>query len=93
MPTTADEAAAAHEQPLPALSKGGGGGGFHYVVVGAGLSGAVLAREAAEAGRKALVIDKREHIAGNCYDYIDHNDETNQPTKPKTKQTNEKTNE
>lgn len=73
MPTTADEAAAAHEQPLPALSKGGGGGGFHYVVVGAGLSGAVLAREAAEAGRKALVIDKREHIAGNCYDYIDHN--------------------
>jgi len=39
------------------------------VVVGAGLSGAVVAREAAEVGKSVLVIDKRNHVAGNCYDY------------------------
>ena len=55
------------------MSKGGGSGGYHYLVIGAGLSGAVLAREAAELGKKTLVIDKRPHIAGNCYDYEDHN--------------------
>lgn len=45
--------------------------GFGYLVVGAGLSGATIARKLAETGSKVLVIDKREHIAGNVYDYID----------------------
>ena len=36
-------------------------------IVGAGLSGAVVAREMAEAGHICLVIDEREHVAGNCY--------------------------
>lgn len=38
-----------------------------YVVVGAGLFGAVFARCVAEAGRQVLVIDRRPHIGGNCY--------------------------
>ncbi|MCZ6674751.1 MAG: NAD(P)-binding protein [Verrucomicrobia bacterium] len=37
------------------------------LIVGAGFSGAVLAREIAEAGYQCLVIDKRDHIAGNCH--------------------------
>lgn len=40
------------------------------VIVGAGLSGAVLAERYASIGKKVLVLEKREHIAGNCYDYI-----------------------
>ena len=41
------------------------------IIVGAGLSGAVLAdRFARVLGKRVLVIDKRDHIAGNCYDYI-----------------------
>ena len=38
-----------------------------YLIVGAGLYGAVVAREAAKKGRTSLVIDKRPHIAGNVY--------------------------
>lgn len=41
------------------------------LVVGAGFAGAVVARELAEAGWKVLVIDKRNHIGGNAYDYVD----------------------
>lgn len=41
------------------------------LVVGAGFAGAVIARELAEAGYHITVIDSRDHIAGNCYDYID----------------------
>ncbi len=40
---------------------------YDYLVVGAGLYGAVFAREAAEHGKTVLVIDKRPHIAGNVY--------------------------
>lgn len=40
---------------------------YDYVVVGAGLYGAVFAREASDAGKKVLVIDKRDTIAGNVY--------------------------
>ena len=38
-----------------------------YLVVGAGLYGAVFAQQARAAGRSVLVIDKRDHIAGNVY--------------------------
>jgi len=44
---------------------------FDILIVGAGLSGAVIAREAAEKGVSVLVVDKRDHIAGNVYDYVD----------------------
>ncbi len=40
---------------------------YDYLIVGAGLYGAVFAHEAAKAGKKCLVIDKRDHIAGNIY--------------------------
>ena len=40
---------------------------YDYLIVGAGLFGAVFAHEAKEAGKTCLVIDKRNHIAGNIY--------------------------
>lgn len=40
---------------------------FDYLVVGAGLFGAVFAHEAIKRGKSVLVIDKRKHIAGNVY--------------------------
>ena len=40
---------------------------FDYLIVGAGLFGAVFAHEAKAAGKSALVIDKRPHVAGNVY--------------------------
>ena len=40
---------------------------YDYVIVGAGLFGATVAYRARQAGKKALVIDKRNHIAGNVY--------------------------
>lgn len=40
---------------------------YDYLIVGAGLFGSVFAEEAKKAGKKVLVIDKREHIAGNVY--------------------------
>jgi UDP-galactopyranose mutase len=45
---------------------------FDWLVVGAGFAGSVLAeRLAAERGERVLVIDRREHIAGNAYDHLD----------------------
>lgn len=44
------------------------------LVVGAGFSGSVIARCFADAGHTVKIIDRREHIAGNAYDYINqHN--------------------
>ena len=40
---------------------------YDYLVVGAGLFGAAFAREAVQAGKTVLVIDKRPHIGGNVY--------------------------
>ena len=40
---------------------------YDYLVVGAGLYGAAFARQAADAGKSVLVIDKRPHIGGNVY--------------------------
>ncbi|MCD8104058.1 MAG: UDP-galactopyranose mutase [Lachnospiraceae bacterium] len=40
---------------------------YDYLVVGAGLFGAVFAREMTKAGKRCLVIDKRDHIGGNVY--------------------------
>ena len=42
---------------------------MNILVVGAGLYGATVARQLAEAGHRVDVIDKRNHIAGNAYDY------------------------
>lgn len=40
---------------------------YDFLIVGAGLFGAVFAREAADMGKKCLVIEKRDHIGGNIY--------------------------
>lgn len=40
---------------------------YDYLIVGAGLFGSVFAREATNNGKKVLVIDKRNHVAGNVY--------------------------
>jgi len=43
---------------------------FDYMIVGAGLAGGVLAeRLASQAGKKVLLVDKRNHIGGNTYDF------------------------
>lgn len=42
-----------------------------YIVVGSGLTGATIARQLFDAGREVLVVEKRDHVAGNCYDFID----------------------
>jgi UDP-galactopyranose mutase len=40
---------------------------YDYLIVGAGLYGAIFAHEATKRGKKCLVIDKRDHIGGNIY--------------------------
>lgn len=45
--------------------------GSETLVVGAGLAGSVMARRLAESGEHVLVVDRREHVAGNCYDHPD----------------------
>ena len=40
---------------------------YDYLIVGSGLFGATFARQAADAGKKVLVVDKRPNIAGNIY--------------------------
>ena len=46
---------------------------YDILIIGAGISGAVLAERYAKKGKTVLVLEKRDHIAGNCYDYIDEN--------------------
>ena len=41
-----------------------------YLIVGCGVSGATLARSLAEKGHSIEVIDRRNHVAGNCYDFF-----------------------
>ena len=40
---------------------------YDYVIVGSGLFGSIFARELTDAGFKCLVVEKRNHIGGNCY--------------------------
>ena len=44
---------------------------YDYLIVGSGFSGSVCAEQLARAGKKILLIDKREHIGGNAYDKLD----------------------
>ena len=46
---------------------------YDYLIVGCGLSGAVIAEQiSSNKNKKSLIIEKRNHIGGNCYDYIDN---------------------
>lgn len=40
---------------------------YDYLIVGSGLFGSVFAREAANRGKKCLVVERREHVGGNVY--------------------------
>ena len=44
---------------------------FDCLVVGCGLSGAVIARHLAKLGKKVTIWERRDHIGGNMYDYVD----------------------
>lgn len=46
---------------------------FDTVIVGAGVTGSVMAERLASSGKKILVIERRQHVAGNCYDEVDDN--------------------
>lgn len=60
------------------------------LVVGAGFAGAVSARILAEAGRRVLVVDKRNHIGGNAFDKYDENGVLIHPYGPHIFHTNSK---
>ena len=71
--TAIDQYRESQKKPLsknePESRKNGEAGMNHYdyLIVGAGLYGAVFAQQAKKAGKTCLVIDKRSHIAGNIY--------------------------
>ncbi|MBR6199849.1 MAG: UDP-galactopyranose mutase [Spirochaetales bacterium] len=44
---------------------------FDIIIVGCGITGSVIAREYAEKGKKILILERRNHIGGNMYDYVD----------------------
>ncbi|WP_028987341.1 UDP-galactopyranose mutase [Thermicanus aegyptius] len=47
---------------------------FDYLIIGAGFAGSVMAeRIATQLNKKVLIIEKRKHIGGNCYDFRDEN--------------------
>lgn len=46
---------------------------MNILIVGAGLSGCTLAEQFAAAGHVVTILEKRDHIGGNCYDYRDEN--------------------
>lgn len=56
--------------PAPGIRRGARG--YDVTICGAGFAGAVLAERLAESsGQRVLVVDKRDHIAGNAYDHLD----------------------
>ncbi len=46
---------------------------YDYVIVGAGFSGLVLAERLGSLGNRCLVVERRSHLGGNCYDRTDRN--------------------
>lgn len=46
---------------------------YDLIIVGCGLTGMVIAREQAENGKNVHIVEKRNHIGGNIFDYIDSN--------------------
>ncbi len=47
---------------------------FNYIIVGSGFAGSIIGERIANVlNQKVLIIEKRNHIGGNCYDYKDEN--------------------
>lgn len=46
---------------------------MRFLIIGAGISGISLAQKLAENNHKVVIIDQKDHIGGNCYDYFDSN--------------------
>lgn len=44
---------------------------YDSIIVGAGFAGSVIAEQSAKDGKKVLLIEKRNHIAGSSFDYVD----------------------
>lgn len=44
---------------------------YDYIIIGSGFAGAVVAQKMAEKGKKVLILEKRDHIGGSCYDEND----------------------
>ena len=44
---------------------------YDCLVIGVGFAGAVAAGELARAGKKVLVLERRDHVGGNAYDCLD----------------------
>lgn len=63
---------------------------YDCVVVGAGFAGATIAERLADSGKSVLVIEQRDHVGGNCYDYKDENGITIQKYGPHIFHTNNK---
>src|SRR3954454_8470481 len=58
--------------PLTSPRRMNGSDSYDLLVVGAGYAGSVIAeRFASQQGARVLVVDRRDHIAGNAYDYVD----------------------
>ena len=58
------------------------------IIVGSGFAGSVMARLFAEAGKRVRLLERRNHIAGNMYDYTDDNGIRIQKYGPHTFHTN-----
>lgn len=59
------------------------------LIIGCGLSGSVIARHLADQGKKVTVLERREHIGGNMYDYVDEHGFLVQKYGPHTFHTNQ----